>query len=50
MDSTGRQKLRVGGKAVQWQKIEPDNDRDEKRREVDCRAIIKNKLRVELNC
>lgn len=50
MDSTERWKLRVGGSAVEWQKIQLYNYRDEKRREVEGEAIMKNKLRVELNC
>lgn len=50
MDSTERWKLRVGGSTVEWQKIQLYNYRDEKRREVEGEAIMKNKLRVELNC
>lgn len=51
MDSTEREKVRVGGeRTVEWQKIQPDNYRDEKRREVEGETIMKKKLRVEVNC
>lgn len=35
MDSAERQEVRVGGRAVERQKIQLDNCRDEKRREVE---------------
>lgn len=50
MDSTERQEVRVGGRAGEWQKIQPDNYRDEERREVEGETIMKKKLRVEVNC
>lgn len=33
--------MRVGGRAVEWQKIQLDNYRDEKRREVEGETIMK---------
>lgn len=50
MDSVERQEVRVGGSAVEWQKIQLDNYRDEERREVEAEAIMTKKLRVEVNC
>ncbi len=50
MDSAERQEVRVGGRAVEWQKIQLDNCRDEKRRGVEGETIMKKKLRFEVNC
>lgn len=50
MYSTKRQEVRVGVRAVEWQKIQLDNYRDEKRREVEGETMMKKKLRVEVNC
>lgn len=47
MDSTERQEVRVGWRAVEWQKIQPDNYRDEKRREVEGETIMNKKLRAK---
>lgn len=50
MHCTERQEVSVGVRAVEWQKIQLDNYRDEERREVEGETIIKKKLRVEVNC
>lgn len=50
MDSKERQEVRVGGRAVEWKKMQLDNYRDEKRREVEGETIMNKKLRVEVNC
>lgn len=43
MDSTERQNVRVGGRAVEWQKRQLDKHRDEKRREVKGETVMTKK-------
>lgn len=42
--------MRVGGRGLEWQKIQVDNYRDERREEVESEVMMKNTLRGELNC
>lgn len=42
--------MRVGGRGLEWQKIQVDNYRDERREEVEGEVMMKNTLRGELNC
>lgn len=49
MDPAEKWKLRVGERAVEWQKIQLYNYRDEKRREAEGEEIMKNTFRVELD-
>lgn len=51
MESTERLSLRVGGRCLEWHKIQVDNYRDERREEVEREVMMmKNTFSAELNC